>query len=70
MICTVPKALLCQLGSFFIILRDAYAFNPENDRPGVIVAADNHYPVIVRPALRDRTALESRIYISADGILF
>ena len=52
----------------FIILRDINPLNLEDDRPGAVIAAGDHHPIIIGPALHDGTTLQGRINIAADGI--
>ena len=67
-ICRIMEILLRK--PFFLLFRfrDIDAFDFENDRPRPIIAAGDHNPLIIGPAMHDRTALQGRIHIAADGI--
>ena len=60
--------MLLQPLPLFVILRYIDALDFEDDRPRPIVAAGDHHAVVIRPALHDGAALQSRVHISADGI--
>jgi hypothetical protein len=60
--------LLCQPLGFFVILRDIDSLDLEDDRPRAIVAAGNHDPIVICPALHDRATLQRCVHIPADGI--
>ena len=40
----------------------------KNDRSRAVIAASDHHPVIVGPALHDGAALQRRVYIPADRV--
>ena len=62
------KILLFQPRCFLVILWNVDAFDLEDDRPGAVVAAGDHHAVVIRPALHDGAALQSRVHIPADGV--
>lgn len=49
-------------------LLTVYTLYFENNRSGSIVAASNHYPVILCPAMHDTPALECGINITTDSV--
>lgn len=50
------------------IFRHIDSLDLEHDRAGAVIAADNHYALIVGPAFHDGAAGKSRIDVTAYGI--
>ena len=64
----ILEVLSCQPLSFFVCFRDVDPLDFKDDRPRSIVAAGDHYAVVISPAFHDRTALQRCVYIAADGV--
>ena len=67
-LCRILEILLFQPFPFLFGLGDIDPLNLEDHRPGPVVAAGDHHPLIIGPLVHDGSALEGCVDIPADGV--
>ena len=67
-LCRILEILLFQPFPFLFGLGDIDPLDLEDHRPGPVVAAGDHHPLIIGPLVHDGSALEGCVDIPADGV--